>query len=59
MSLEAARAAKARELAGKIYAPLMREIEELAAKFTEREFELKFDAGFGRKFGVGDIDNSV
>ena len=46
MSLEAARAAKARELAGKIYAPLMREIEELAAKFTEREFELKFTALF-------------
>ena len=43
MSLEAARAAKARELAGKTYAPLMREIEELAAKFKDREFELKFD----------------
>ena len=43
MSLEAARAAKARELAGKTYAPLMREVEELAAKFKEREFELKFD----------------
>ncbi|MFC2427531.1 MAG: tRNA 5-methoxyuridine(34)/uridine 5-oxyacetic acid(34) synthase CmoB [Campylobacter sp.] len=43
MSLEAARAAKARELAGKIYAPLMREVEELAAKFKDREFELKFD----------------
>jgi len=44
MSLEAARAAKARELAGKTYAPLMREVEELAAKFKGREFELKFDA---------------
>ena len=43
MSLEAARAAKARELAGKTYAPLMREVEELAAKFKDREFELKFD----------------
>lgn len=43
MSLEAARAVKARELAGKTYAPLMREIEELAAKFKDREFELKFD----------------
>ncbi len=43
MSLEAARAAKARELAGKTYAPLMREIDELAAKFKDREFELKFD----------------
>ena len=43
MSLEAARAEKARELAGKTYAPLMREIEELAVKFKEREFELKFD----------------
>ena len=43
MSLEAARAAKARELAGKTYAPLMREVEELAAKFKGREFELKFD----------------
>ena len=36
MSLEAARAAKARELAGKTYAPLMREVEELAAKFKDR-----------------------
>ena len=43
MSLEAAIAAKARELAGKTYAPLMREIEGLAAKFKDREFELKFD----------------
>ena len=43
MSLEAARAAKARELAGKTYSPLMREVEELAAKFKRREFELKFD----------------
>ena len=43
MSLEAARAAKARELAGKTYAPLMREVEGLAAKFNGREFELKFD----------------
>jgi tRNA (mo5U34)-methyltransferase len=43
MSLEAARAAKARELAGKTYAPLMCEIEELVAKFKDREFELKFD----------------
>ncbi len=43
MSLEAARAVKAMELAGKTYAPLMREIEELAAKFKDREFELKFD----------------
>nr|WP_314787189.1 tRNA 5-methoxyuridine(34)/uridine 5-oxyacetic acid(34) synthase CmoB [uncultured Campylobacter sp.] len=43
MSLEAARAAKARELAGKTYAPLIREIEELAAKFKGHEFELKFD----------------
>ena len=43
MSLEAARAAKARELAGKTYAPLMREIDGLAAKFKDREFELKFD----------------
>ena len=43
MSLEAARAAKAMELAGKTYAPLMREVEELATKFKDREFELKFD----------------
>lgn len=43
MSLEAARAAKARELAGKTYAPLMRDVEGLAAKFKDREFELKFD----------------
>lgn len=43
MNLEAARAAKARELAGKTYSPLMREVEELAAKFKGREFELKFD----------------
>jgi len=43
MSLEAARAAKARELAGKTYAPLMREVEGLATKFKDREFELKFD----------------
>jgi len=43
MSLEAARAAKARELAGKTYAPLMRDMEELAAKFKDRKFELKFD----------------
>ena len=43
MSLEAARAAKARELAGKAYAPLMLEVEELAAKFKGREFEHKFD----------------
>lgn len=43
MSLEAARAAKARELAGKTYAPLIREVEELAVKFKWREFELKFD----------------
>jgi len=43
MSLEAARAAKARELAGKTYAPLMWEVEGLATKFKDREFELKFD----------------
>ena len=35
MSLEAARATKARELAGKTYAPLMREVEELADKFKD------------------------
>ena len=46
MGLEAARAAKAMELAGKTYAPLMREVEELAAKFRGREFELKFTALF-------------
>ena len=51
MSLEAARAAKARELAGKTYAPLMREIEELAVKFKEREFELKFDEFKQRQSG--------
>ena len=52
MSLEAARAAKARELAGKTYAPLMREIDELAAKFKDREFELKFDsAKFDERHG--------
>lgn len=43
MSLEGSRAAKAKELAGKTYAPLMREIDELAAKFKGRKFELKFD----------------
>ncbi len=35
----------------------MRKVGYLGGFFVK--FELKFDAGFGRKFEVGDIDNSV